>query len=775
MRALVPDARGPVSAVRRLALAQGDHFTAAKALVAELRFVQAPAEALALNQTLARLSDRLGDQLGGMAAWERVRSLAEPGGPDEGEALDALKRLYADLGRTDELVRVLRALMDRAPDDARRVAHLLDAARLLEALRGDYAEAFDCRVRAWRLTPQASPTMLSELRRLAEAGALWARYAEVLGVAQARAPSGEAEVAILLERAAVEAEQLNAPERALATAQAAFELDPRDGDAFAALGQYARRTEAWTVWVDALRAVAQRADGQRRAELLLEAAALTEEALGDKAGAFELYAGAAAMGSDAAEVALVARAEEDGRWAELIDLYAGWRDEAEEPLAKVGFMRRVGYALERHAGETEKAFEQHLLALQIDPHDTQTRADVWRLAEAIEGWTYVARVLELKARETSRPGARVELLRLLAEVHSERLGEPDQALDTLKRAFSADPADPRLRASLRELAQATGLARTVAGLFEEEAGWVEARVDRLALLREAAALHAEHDEPAEAARVLGRVLELDPDAEDDLDALLALRRRAGDALALANDLERLSRKAAPARREAMLEELAQLYTGSLEAPAKAEEVFRRLLTLRDGDADTFEALVRTLEGRKAWRELSEAFARRIRDADGADRLALLRRRAEVLRLHLGKAREAYELLVEVAQAHPEDLELLDTLAERAAAADAHGLLVACARAHRRCGGARRAARRAGAHRAGGAGSLRRRPQGAQGAAARAGASTRRRGVGPGGGGAPHRATPPRRARGALRAGWARRCSSSQVRRPTPPRRWRGTR
>ncbi|MCA9548005.1 MAG: hypothetical protein KC613_26550, partial [Myxococcales bacterium] len=265
VRALVPDARAPVSAVRRLAQAQGDHFTAAKALVAELRFVQAPAEALALNQTLARLAAQIGDQLGGLAAWERVRSLAAPGSADEGEALRALKGLYADLGRTDELVRVLRALMERAPDDVTRAAHLLDAAHLLETLRGDHAEAFDCRVRAWRLTPQPPADMLSELRRLADAGGLWARYAEVLGVAQARAASVEAEVAILLERAAVEAESLKAPDRALATAQAAFELDPRDGDAFEAVGRYARETEAWGPWAEALRAVAQRAEGHRRA------------------------------------------------------------------------------------------------------------------------------------------------------------------------------------------------------------------------------------------------------------------------------------------------------------------------------------------------------------------------------------------------------------------------------------------------------------------------------------------------------------------------------
>jgi tetratricopeptide (TPR) repeat protein len=678
VRALAPDDRVPVTAIRRLAQAAGDTWGAARALVAELRFVTDPIEALSLNQQLARASAALGDQLGGLTAWERVISLVAPGTHDEEEALGALKHLYTDLGRSDDLVRVLRRLLDRAPDDAARVRHLIDTAELFEALRGDLSEAFEYRLRAWGLVHPPEPEAMAQLRRLAAAGSLWARYAEVLVIAQERTTS-EAEIrALLLEQAVVEAEELDAPDRALATARRAFQMSPRDVAAFDAVRLYARAQRAWRIWVETLQLHAGQADGVRRGALLAEAGFVCENELDDPSGAFVRYAEAADCGVGAAEEALVRLAEASGQWDELVARFARRRDEASQVPTKLAVIARLATLLEERAGDWERAFEQRLIALQIEPMDPEARAAVWRMAEQHDAWPLVARVLGLKAKTTESPSRKVALLEARAEIQAEQMQQPKKAFSTLKLAFAVRPWDEGIRTRLNGLAEVLGTERALAAFYEEEASWAEDRQGRVALFQAAVGLFEGVGEVASAARVLRRIVDLEPTEQASVARLLTLRRKAGDTLALAGDLETLVRLGAERQRVGYLEALAALYTGPLEAPAKAEETYRRLLVLREGDGASFEALVESLVARRAWPALDEALEKRASTAEGEGRFALLRRRAAVLQDHLGRAREAFELLVEVARAHPEDVALLHELSERAAAADGHGLLLTCA-------------------------------------------------------------------------------------------------
>ena len=229
-----------------------------------------------------------------MAAWERVLDLR----PDDADALAALKGIYADLSRTDDLVRVLRKLLERAPDDAARVRELVDAARLLEKLRGDLSEVFECWRRAFVLTSGDRRPILAELRRLAEAADLWRRYADVLDLARKHADGPGEEAVFIVEQARVVERQLGEPERAFVLARAAFDLLPDDGPTLALLVRLAEARGAWDEVVAARVLVASRGvDRARRAELLRQAGEVTEVQLAQPDDAFELYAQALDAGS----------------------------------------------------------------------------------------------------------------------------------------------------------------------------------------------------------------------------------------------------------------------------------------------------------------------------------------------------------------------------------------------------------------------------------------------------------------------------------------------
>lgn len=676
VRSLAPDERQPLTAIRELSIQRDDQWSAAQALKAELRFVRDGDEQIALNRQLADLASELGDGQTALQSWERVLGLR----PDDAEALDALKASYADLGRVDDLVRILRRRLDLAPDDPTRVDRLVEAAELLEKLRGDPGEAFDCWRRAFLLAPTDSRGMLAQMRRLAESGGLWQRYSDVLDLARRRRLKAAEEAAIMVEQAHLAEVHLQSTDRAWSLARAAFQRDPVDGPALALLIRLGEAQGAWREVVDArLKATERGCERARRAELFHEAAEISETQLGEPREAFELYARALGSGAKTAEPSLVRLASAHQLWDRLIEIVKSRWKGRRQTSRRVDALLRLAGLLETKADDWERAFEQVMLALQLDPRHAKARAMAWRLAEANDAWRIVARVFELKAEESEEAWIRAALLRDLASVQARFLDAPDQAFATLKRAFGVRPWDDETSAALATLAEQTDDWAGLAGFYEEEAAWAEARESRLKLYRMAAEIHRAHGAPAEGARVLQRVTDLTPDDEATVDAALTLRRAAGDPTELAATLEAYLRTASEVRQGAMLAELAELYAGPLDAPTRAEGAWRRLLALQPDDDAVFARLTTSFEERGAWRELAEALEARVEALDDpAAQGPLITRLVDVLWSRLGRLKEAYALEARLAEAEPEDLDRLFAMADRVDAAKGHAALLACA-------------------------------------------------------------------------------------------------
>jgi tetratricopeptide (TPR) repeat protein len=94
--------------------------------------------------------------------------------------------------------------------------------------------------------------------------------------------------------------------------------------------------------------------------------------------------------------------------------------------------------LEARCPDWERAFEQYLVALQIDPEDEAAREAAWRLAEAHAAWPIVARVLELKAKDTEETWLSIALLHDVARIQEIKLNQPERAFETLRRAFALE-------------------------------------------------------------------------------------------------------------------------------------------------------------------------------------------------------------------------------------------------------------------------------------------------------------------------------------------------
>ncbi len=693
--AAADDLPGAMQAWRALAAARPDDpepwraFAAAAQAADDLQGVAEAQGALAERLTgderadalraRARILDELGDPAA-TGAWEAVLALD----PHDGEGLAATAFLHGAAGRPLEMLRALDMLVAVA-EPAQGIGRLAAAADQMESA-GDARTAFECWRRVHHLRREVDGESIDAMRRLAGPAERWNAFAEALAESAGRSDVVDVQRGFMLEAAAVWADRLGDTQRAFAQAQAACALAPAHPEALARLEILAAAVgddRAWAGLSEALKQGSE-ADPSKRARLLVRAAEINERHRRREDVAFALLSRAfegpdcvGEMGA-AVEAALVRLARRGQRWPEVIELFDTRARLLEAPRDQAALLHRLGMVLERDAGRVEQAFEQYLLALQLDPLDRGIRDSAWRLAHTLDMWSVVERVVRLALENADGPRARAAVLRVMAELQAGPLQDEDEGFKTLKRAFAMAPGEVATRTALEAAAGSRGLTATLAPFYEDEAGWAESQDDRIALYRAAVAAYTAHGQQVEAARVLRKLDRLLPGDADLAAERLELLRMADDARPLAEALQRQIEQAQGAHRLDLLRELATVRAERLDDAQGAEAAWRRILDARPHDADAFAALTTSLTARRAWKPLDEALARRIEGTTAATRRGLMRRRAELLHTRLGRPVEAFDLLAEVSRAEPADLDLLDVLAKRAPIAEGWAELVACA-------------------------------------------------------------------------------------------------
>lgn len=190
---------------------------------------------------------------------------------------------------------------------------------------------------------------------------------------------------------------------------------------------------------------------------------------------------------------------------------------------------------------------------------------------------------------------------------------------------------------------------------------------------------AELSDPGRAAELWARAWDLDPDSDDARDAVLALRREAGDAEALAVDLDRALLQTDPEEAVDLRLELAQLCLDRLGRPEETLHQVRTVLRDQEGHegatalvsrlADHPEFALAALEilepiHRQAgnWAGLAAVLERQIADRPAGPEVAkVLRQLAELQQGRLDQPAQALSSLLRLLEISPEG-----PLVERAA-------------------------------------------------------------------------------------------------------------
>lgn len=640
---------------------------------------------LAYDRRLVKLYGlRLDDPRRAFDAGLRVLDRA----PEDADNRRQLLEVAAELDVFGDLASALERVL--VPDDGRE----LDASAR-RSLSIEVAQIYDERLQqhdqaesAWRrvlaLDPACGPAY-DALDRLLRGAERWAELRDLLLSRESNTLDGGKRRDILLSICDLDEGVLDDADGAIASYVRVLQLDPQMPRAYKALERLYAAKQAWAE-LEAL--LARQADhlpasdrrDATRADLAFRRAILRANQLDDAAGSVDLLEElvAARPGyTDARELLeellrntdqrlRVARIleplyEADGLWRDLCVVLRAQRELASAHEA-LELLVRVARIEEEQIANERAAFDTYVDAMALAPADERPRRALQRLAPAQSRWTDAAIAWEdaVAAAPEHDLALRGALLRELAEIYDDRLGDADSAITAYARLLEVDPGNAELSIdaarALDRLYTAAGKWAELIDIIRRQTDWVEGTVDRKGSFARIARLYEDQLGDADSAIAAWRdVLTEDPDDGEALDALeraYTERKQARDLIDILRRRVEIAGDAAA--KKDLLRRIAGLWERDAEEPSEAIAAHLEVLDHVPDDRDTLAELARLYRAGERWVDLLDITERRYAHAaDDGERVAFGFEIGDLLSTRLDRETDALERFGDVLRRRPD--------------------------------------------------------------------------------------------------------------------------
>jgi tetratricopeptide (TPR) repeat protein len=262
-------------------------------------------------------------------------------------------------------------------------------------------------------------------------------------------------------------------------------------------------------------------------------------------------------------------------------------------------------------------------------------------------------------------GQQLKLLRALAAHQRERLGEPEEAAQTLEQLLALDPLDELAREQVRALHQELGNDAALARLLELTLEGSES-TRRIELLEQLGQLYGPDrlDDANAARRTYAELLRLQPHNREALKVVRGQTERAEDPRALAVLLSRAAESDDdPATRAELHREVARIAEQELDDLEFAVGQWRLLIALDPEQTDARQQLRRLLRQTQRWGELEALLLSEVSRQHSAEQsVPLYLELARLAQQELDNSRGAASHLRNARQLAPHDPAVLSELA-----------------------------------------------------------------------------------------------------------------
>jgi golgin subfamily B member 1 len=242
--------------------------------------------------------------------------------------------------------------------------------------------------------------------------------------------------------------------------------------------------------------------------------------------------------------------------------------------------------------------------LERDPSSEKAAAALEQIYSKTGDWRRYAALLDRLSHQAPEPERRLQLLKQLAQIQEQRLGQKDMAFLALCRAFQLDPQDKTVAVTMRRLAKETGAIEELAAVYESVADSAGRGADAEQVYLNLARIQDEDLDDAEAAEAsLRKWLTLEPTSLAAVEQLGGLFKRRGRSREHALALEqRVNIVGTLEEKKLALRELAACYEEMGET-AEAVTSLQRGLELDSGDVALTQELGAIYRREKAWPDL----------------------------------------------------------------------------------------------------------------------------------------------------------------------------
>jgi tetratricopeptide (TPR) repeat protein len=634
-------------------------------------------ERLALERHVATLTlERLGNVDDAVARYQLI--LEER--PGDGEALDALDRIYRTTANWDELAGIYRHRLELAGDPQRRRELTLELARL-------YEEGMDEPIKAaaeYRAVLEIDPRdreALTSLERIFRIREQWDDLAEILERRrQAVTLADDDWREISLQIAELFDQRLGDKPRSIAIFRELLETRPGDVPTIEAMDRFLRdeqqrvavarflephlrqaadwRRLAWALAI----LIENSEDRAERLELNTGLAEIYGERLGDPRLAFDTLG--AALRENPGDVAIWDRMTE---LAETLDLLPELAEKLGAAYAAgeldddraLDLARRLAGLLDGQLGRRAEAEPYHRKVLDHEPDNAAAFLALTETFTAAERWSDLLALYREALGRDLGDEARLDLLLKICFITDDVLRDVPASIDAYVEVLRVSPGNPEATRALCQLYEDAGRWDDLAALIGEQLAG--ARDEEAVQLRYRLGEIAEHFQrrPEEAIEHYELVIFEDPDHLKAQDALERLLESPQQRLRAARILE------ATYAQQGAAEPLARVLLVELEdadlAAAQRIDILTRVADLKErrlGDVGgAFEALSKALETEPANEPVATELSRLAADHGlEAELAALLDRMIPAV---ADDPRASSRLMAEVARIYDERLGNLD--------------------------------------------------------------------------------------------------------------------
>lgn len=650
-------------------------------LLGAARNIEGLPEALALRLRAGEVQrDRLNDREASVAVFEGVLSDF----PDNVLALTALDRLYGNMERWNDQIRILRAWFDAAVEADDKVGLLLRLGDICESKVGRTQEALEARAEVLYLQP-AHPRAVSELRRMFDEGKHRDRILEMIepiyldtGAFQDLATVYESSLTAvedpdrrketLLKLADVWMTKLSEGTAAMGWFGEALAIDPSDEVVLNQVETLAHETGAWPKLLEILLAAATSTeDDGRRVALWHKSVECAKDRLGDLERAEAVCRWV--LDVDAADRFALATLDEmyqsQERHADLLGVLEREAEVADYDDEKVSFLMRAGALLRDRLDDSEGAVEAFAKVAGIDEMNRGALEALARLREERGEFEPLFKTLGTLADMAESGAARGAIQRRMARIAEDRLDRKDDALALWDEVSASDSSDTEALRELQRLHREREEWEAFVDVCEREIrleGGAEERI--LALLREVGRVaETKLEDAAMAQDAWRRVLAIARGDREALESLRRLYQETGDLEALSGILTQLYDNPLldEGERRAVCLDHARLLTEELGRPEQAIDRWNLLVQADPNHAEALAALDRLYEDTGRHADCVEIIRRRAERVDGDERAALLIRAAELQNGPLEDPAAAAGTLEVVAGIQPGNAEVSEEL------------------------------------------------------------------------------------------------------------------